>query len=421
MKKSNYTIWYLLLILTIVIIIIRFHEFLKQSSDNSYSTCLNHISTFNKSYLLLKGYHQQAIQRLKQYYDQLLPDFLYSDASFDSNDQLVAALKKSLNSVIVSGTYDKIFPYWLRAHEAEDKLLLAQQRAVAVLSFDALEIPKPFHAPQDAAIKCIQDLNNRKSTFDKLKCISETSNLILQAVNKYQESIKQTNQQVLTSDELVPLLTYVLSRAKLLNLSSNITFMQELLIDEMLSSEYGYSFTTLEAAVAFLKEQASNLGVSELSQQQLQEIAEKDEQPSDTIKSARTRTSAVKPQVRKEKGMSLSALTVRDYLKNRDDGTSIGNSSSSKTPPPKTSSRPSPQQEELDRRKSYSFQIFSQFEKKLPDYRPPVVSQSKAPSKSPPPIPQQYEQQIPPSSITPRRTDEKKSNLGILDSLLDDE
>jgi hypothetical protein len=287
---------------------------------------MRHILTFNKAYLLLTGYHDQAIQRIKEYYDQLVEQYLNNEADPSNGEQYLITLKNSLMSVLLSGIYDKFFPYWTKVHKAEDKLLLAQQKAVANLSFDDLEIPKAFQHRQDAAIRCLQELNNRRSSFEKIKCIKQASELILTTIeiaNSEENAEPSITQQVLTSDELVPLFTYVLSRANLSHLASNATFMRVLSIDEILSNEYGYALTSFEVALEYLKKRATELGVVKVEALSDDENASKDEiQRPHTYRGPSHHSRKIE---RKEKAMSLSRSIKYNYL----DG--MGNSSSAPT------------------------------------------------------------------------------------------
>lgn len=223
--------------------------------------------TFNKSYVLMGGYKKQAIERITQLYKQLLNDYILPNNNMGSsgnNDQYVTSLKNSAMSILCSGIYDKVFPFWVREHTQDDQKMYAYQITLSNLTLDDFAVPKSFQCSQDSAIYVLRTIDDCRSAFEKMKCLKTTSDLIMKTVNKHQEESNTGKQEVFTSDELLPILTYVICQSKLSHLSSNLAYMTEFSIDEMMSTEYGYAMTTFEVALEYMKKRAIDLGVAEV-------------------------------------------------------------------------------------------------------------------------------------------------------------
>lgn len=165
----------------------------------------------------------------------------------------------------MEGIYDKLFPFLEKhAYQEEDAnfLFITETLDLACSKGDddekaefdlweVLTIPPHFQCDQSDTISLFYGLMNRaRNPFDKMKCVKQTTDNIVFNINKYQSNSKT---EFVTTDDLIPLLAYIIVRAKVPNLITNLNFMQEYQLEEHGLSEYGFSVTTLYATIMFLK------------------------------------------------------------------------------------------------------------------------------------------------------------------------
>ena len=175
-------------------------------------------------------------------------------------------LKNSIHCVLMDGIYDKLFPFLEKyAFNEEDKNFLAicevideacsksENNEYAEFDlYEILNISKSFQCNQGDSITYFSKyLNLARNPFDKMKCLKQTTDKIVSSINRQQTSIKT---EFVTTDDMIPLLAYVVVKAKIPNLITNFNFMQDYQLEEEHGlSEYGFSVTTLNATIVFLK------------------------------------------------------------------------------------------------------------------------------------------------------------------------
>ncbi|KAG2377893.1 hypothetical protein C9374_008978 [Naegleria lovaniensis] len=241
-----------------------YHLFLQDWNFKAYNDKLKRsIQHFNFNYLLLKGFHSAIPDKIREYFDVIYGEFVSSQQPTPEEEK---DLKNSIHCVLMEGIYDKLFPFLEKyAFNEEDKNFLTMCEVIdAACSksennepaefdlYEILNISKSFQCNQTDSITYFsKHLNCARNPFDKMKCLKQTTDKIVACINRQQSNMKT---EFVTTDDMIPLLAYVVVKCKIPNLITNFNFMQDYQLEEEHGlSEYGFSVTTLNATIMFLK------------------------------------------------------------------------------------------------------------------------------------------------------------------------
>ncbi|KAL0481134.1 hypothetical protein AKO1_011193 [Acrasis kona] len=222
--------------------------YLKQFDENLYNLVQRHVQGFNNSYLLINGYHNQAVQKIVELYEQILSSQQYITSSQLSEDELT--LKLSINSILIDGIFFKFHPFWLRSFQTLDDELLHRMDALNQKSMGDFGVPTLFQADQTLAHHILLILPHVNTPIEKLRIISKVIRQI---------SETSSEQGTLTSDELVPILAYVVVQSKCPHLVSDCELVSKLQIPELDNTEYGFSLVSLQGALQVIQEECPEL------------------------------------------------------------------------------------------------------------------------------------------------------------------
>jgi len=119
---------------------------------------------------------------------------------------------------------------------------------IATTLFEQEEFPpgeeKP---PYYSAIKTLQKICDLKSPRDKLGCILQTFKDTIQCVSDFWEP--KEREPVVGADDLVPIFAYVILRAQIPKLFSEMNFIWEFANDHEMNGKFGYGFATFQIGV----------------------------------------------------------------------------------------------------------------------------------------------------------------------------
>lgn len=248
-----------------------FEAWLRRLDRPLFDGLQNYIRVFNTSYVLLRGFEQQTVEKLRDYQEQLTYDFLDAHPELEQNADGVLLLKNAINSVLISGLYDKLFQYWQQMYKEQDQTMALAIANIAYITMNDLEIPEDFQCDLTDAIDCLRGITSRQNPYEKMKCIKSTNDIILNSINKHltlrsmptlsggQSSQQNSSAQSgipLTTDELLPILSYVIIKAAPASIASNIQFATEFQIDELAASEYSFSLVSMEASCEFIRRES---------------------------------------------------------------------------------------------------------------------------------------------------------------------
>jgi len=166
----------------------------------------------------------------------------------------------------MDGIYDKLFPFieksafleedkqFLRICETLDFAFSKPEEGIIPECdiFETLQIPKAFQCEYSDAVNYLsENLKSGRNPFDKMKCLKTTQDLIVAIINKNHSGSKT---EFVTTDDMIPLFSLVIIKAKIPNLITNLNYMQDYQLEEEHGmTEFGFSVTTLFASIQFIK------------------------------------------------------------------------------------------------------------------------------------------------------------------------
>jgi hypothetical protein len=113
---------------------------------------------------------------------------------------------------------------------------------------------KNYLEPYQKAIEQLKEVAEKKCPLEKLECVVSTSRLILECADDYWEERgkgRQSKEATMGTDDLLPVLTYVVVKTRLPQLVSECIAMEEFIHEGYLMGEEGYCLTTLNTAVLY--------------------------------------------------------------------------------------------------------------------------------------------------------------------------
>ncbi|KAL9653916.1 hypothetical protein ABK040_012974 [Willaertia magna] len=254
---------------------IEIHKCLNNYNETSYDKLKLLIQTFNHNYLLLKNYYDYIIEKINEESITACELFdtngdltiikINNEMLNEFNGELELQLKNMINCTFFDGIYDKIFPFLESVNLQKDFDFYIQcvsinnyyckennEHSIDNQLFDLLQIPKSLQCNQLNSINYLsENLNKERTIYGKLKIIKTTKNLIFENITKKNKA----NENIITTDELIPLFSYILIKSKIKNFMTNYTFLENFLLKEFSYLEFGFLVSSLFAAIQFIKEE----------------------------------------------------------------------------------------------------------------------------------------------------------------------
>jgi archaellum component FlaC len=111
----------------------------------------------------------------------------------------------------------------------------------------------PIHDPgiYSRAIEELRSVSVMNTPFSKLLCMTRACNSICQAVDERRDSTTIEDEGSLGSEDLLLLTAYVLVRANVPDLASQLTFISKLVPEEVIRGEAGYVLATMQTALEY--------------------------------------------------------------------------------------------------------------------------------------------------------------------------
>ncbi len=158
-----------------------------------------------------------------------------------------------MNSVLLDGIHKKLFPYWIRAFAVEDQKLLDEIQFLKERTMEEFGIPPAFRQNYLPATRLLQSLTKYTTPIEKLRVLVAVTKSIL-------SSVPSTNgAEALTSDELLPILAYIIVQAELKHLDAEINYMTQFHIEEIDMREEGFTLVSFQVALQFLHHESPSV------------------------------------------------------------------------------------------------------------------------------------------------------------------
>ncbi|XP_046356366.1 putative uncharacterized protein DDB_G0284213 [Haliotis rufescens] len=222
------------------------------------------IFRFNKNYMVLKNYLQDAASRLENMAADAIEKCtkctkhrLYSDPKFRE------ALSGSIESYVLGSVHQKVFTVVCEEFAADDKLLSQQCQKLSGVTPEYLGVRAEFSCPLPSAVVELAHLDGLTTPRAKQLCLKSTVDNVTEGLNAFVRENQQPNLQgqssggdaCLTSDDLIPILVTVIAQAKCRHLQSDIYYMENFTWFSTTKDmdNVSYCLVTFKAAVEYMK------------------------------------------------------------------------------------------------------------------------------------------------------------------------
>jgi hypothetical protein len=185
-----------------------------------------------------------------------------------ANPDLKVSVKLSVQNFFFTTALSPAIQSQIRRHCAQedstilDKFLLCSWEEL----FGRLNIRGKLQIPRDKpldtfpindagiyskAISELQAISTQVTPLDKLLCLTRCCNAICQAVDDARREVSEERPEAVGSEDLLMLMAYVLVRASVPDLASQMMFISKFVPDELIRGEAGYVLATTQTAMDY--------------------------------------------------------------------------------------------------------------------------------------------------------------------------
>lgn len=188
--------------------------------NDKYSLTCPDLATFNDLY------KQCKIQLTYSHHNLSVPDFKITDS--------LTPISAESSPRIPSGT-----------STPRDSTPSRSRTTIPLIAEEP--IPLENQVPYQKAIETLRNIVNEKSPRDKLGCILRTFRETIKCVTDFWD--KEGCDPVVGADDLVPIFAYVILKANIPHLYSEMNFIWEFASDAEMNGNYGYGYATFQVGV----------------------------------------------------------------------------------------------------------------------------------------------------------------------------
>ncbi|KAH3732530.1 erythrocyte binding protein [Pelomyxa schiedti] len=193
----------------------------------------------------------------------------FTDSVLDNVLQVYRPLKTveswarfSVKEVILNNVFGNIWPKYISKYSTEDRLISTKSHQFQHVNLRLLSVPKKFwiidpntltpstpidSLPYSAAIKAAQKISTMETPATKIACLKQIGTSITDALCKASSS-----KIVLGADDVLPIYSYVLIKACILDAHSESKFMEHFLSESETSDESGYLVVMFQTVLNFI-------------------------------------------------------------------------------------------------------------------------------------------------------------------------
>jgi len=172
---------------------------------------------------------------------------------------------KVVESVIFPGIYSNLFPVYQQKFADLDNakstlIQLFQPKPITQFGIaERFQLSKDSQAYSEA-FATLQGISFAKTIYDKLNCLIGTCHSIVDTVKQYYVTSGSASQSInITADYLLPIFTYVLCKAQIPFVYSEISFLLEFIPEGLRSTQEAFAMATFQAAINYLDKLKANL------------------------------------------------------------------------------------------------------------------------------------------------------------------
>jgi len=179
------------------------------------------------------------------------------------------AVMDSVTHIIWNFVFEEFFNFVKKTYSYKDQNLSYKLQSLSQTPLSQFKIPRDFYlenlsTPYLPAITTLQQLPHQKSVDAKLKCISLTATKICTCVAQYwtappppqgggEYKDRVGKDLSVGGDELLPLMAYVIIKAKIPALFSECAFMELFIDNQRAIEQEGYVLATFQSALSLIE------------------------------------------------------------------------------------------------------------------------------------------------------------------------
>ena len=213
------------------------------------------IGDFNDHYTILVDFLDHAISKIKEMCDQTMKKSFPNERR-DLERKDILPIWIYVENYALMKAYDKIFYVCSKQCRKKDQEIFKHMSKNEELAIADFEIPPEFNFPFLSAIERISDLSSNHTPFAKLKCISDTLDLIAnesQTLEKEEKILYNPSEPpLITADTLIPLFAYILLRAQAGLLCANLFYLNSFSLHTLHIPKLSYAMVTFQASLQFI-------------------------------------------------------------------------------------------------------------------------------------------------------------------------
>jgi hypothetical protein len=222
-------------------------DFIKQFSDNPW---INNEKKYKlpKDIVLediIKGNQNNKIAETFQELLNVIQKYLEKDKKFDKEkENEYVYILESIENHIQKNIYSYVFP---KKPLKEDNEFYNQTIKLSWITPENLDIKKIFVNELKSAQILLKEMNEKRTCYEKLNCISEIYNTINNTIK-----FSTGKNDDAGADDLAPIFQYIIIKSKPERFFSNINFIKCFIRPVKIKGIYGFLLTQLEFAAEFI-------------------------------------------------------------------------------------------------------------------------------------------------------------------------
>ncbi|TPX41369.1 hypothetical protein SeLEV6574_g06120 [Synchytrium endobioticum] len=149
---------------------------------------------------------------------------------------------------VMEQTYEVTYFILQRAHRSADMELVDCMTLLQELDLNQMGLRPQWGSNLISAVKEFSSISILRTPFEKIKCVMRSIYALT------------GSDPTMTSDQLIPLLIFMLIRSNQINLISSLYYMKRFIFEhDVVSGELGYALSSLDAVIAYIKDNREGL------------------------------------------------------------------------------------------------------------------------------------------------------------------
>eukprot|EP01114_Cavostelium_apophysatum_P011794 TRINITY_DN2628_c0_g1_i1.p1 TRINITY_DN2628_c0_g1~~TRINITY_DN2628_c0_g1_i1.p1 ORF type:complete len:664 (-),score=134.17 TRINITY_DN2628_c0_g1_i1:96-2087(-) len=216
-------------------------------------------SMYNYSNEDIESFTQKAVGEINTFLESMRSNIISKVQEFNvSNGPLL--VWKILQTVVISGAYSQLYGYYQQKFASENTRIEKIIQNHRNITLQQLNVPQRYllgksGSPYSKGIETLRGLSYLRNVYDKLNVLVLTCTEILDSVREYY-SVHSTPEPLLiqpSTDDLIPLLTFVMCRAQVPNLLIELSFLKDMIPEELKRGFEGFALCAFDVCLRYVE------------------------------------------------------------------------------------------------------------------------------------------------------------------------